>query len=796
MEFNVFLVVPHENNSFLNILSWNVNSVRTKLEQCNVYNYLANYDIISLNETKCLNLSVPGYVSYSSKCVKGAAALRGGTVVLVKNYLASQVYNYDNSMTDQVWFQIKCIPSVIFGFCYIPPSESTYFNHDLFAYFHEKMSDYKDFNEVLIIGDMNARLGYSVRNIPISSNNSVIKRCTYPVIPDEIQNSNTNGHLLSSICTDNDLVVLNNIKSSFCHFPSKKTFRRNGKWISELDTVVSSYKMLNKFDNFTVHQTDWLPSDHAPISIGIELPKVNLDILSFRAEYLGGHAALMGHARQDRMVSRPVRYDQIDVADFSNMIRDMPIPLNEFNDISQLAGDISNTLYNCAKSCLKRDQLQSGPPRLNSAPNIQGGSGTFTDYHSKWDQLLNDPDNSRVWKALDWKGEFIDNNSNVNSVSPSDSDFKNLYEVQFNQYFGANQGNNFEIDQQVNIPLLDDPIAPVEVSDQIGNMNPNKSCGPDGIPPGIFRLLTPEWIILLTTLFNLILANASYPLSWSKAKLFMLFKKGSRQDPNNYRGISVINSVAKIFDMVLCKRLELWFKPFREQAGAQKGRGCVEHIVTLRLLTDFAKKKRTKLFITFVDFSKAYDVVPRHMLFKVLQQIGCGAVMLATLIAMYSVTKSILGLAIITTLVGVRQGSPTSCLLFIIYVNDLIKLIKTTCQPDGFLSWLHLLMLMDDTVILATKKENMLQKVGLLKQFCNRYGMLINMSKTKFMVINGNAGDRRPLAVGDLVEHCEKYIYLGSPFTADGSLATVIKAHIQEKMCHFYKFIGFLNKNN
>ena len=88
----------------------------------------------------------------------------------------------------------------------------------------------------------------------------------------------------------------------------------------------------------------------------------------------------------------------------------------------------------------------------------------------------------------------------------------------------------------------------------------------------------------------------------------MLFKRGNRQDPNNYRGISIINSIAKIFDMVICNRLEQWFKPFREQAGAQKGRSCIEHIVTLRLLTDYATKKKCKLFITFVDFSKAYDL--------------------------------------------------------------------------------------------------------------------------------------------------------------------------------------------
>ena len=137
-------------------------------------------------------------------------------------------------------------------------------------------------------------------------------------------------------------------------------------------------------------------------------------------------------------------------------------------------------------------------------------------------------------------------------------------------------------------------------------------------------------------------------------------------EPNNYRGINVINSIAKIYDMVLCTRLSQWFKPFREQAGSQVGRGCMEHIVTLRLLMDLARRKKFKLFITFVDFSKTYDCIPRYKLFLTLKPMGCGMTMLMALIAMYQYTSSVIGTAVIAATVGVRQGSPTSCLLFII----------------------------------------------------------------------------------------------------------------------------------
>ena len=80
----------------------------------------------------------------------------------------------------------------------------------------------------------------------------------------------------------------------------------------------------------------------------------------------------------------------------------------------------------------------------------------------------------------------------------------------------------------------------------------------------------------------------------------------------------------------------------------------MEHIVTLRLLTDPAKRNNKKLFVTFIDFSKACDVMPRHKMFITLKRLGCGMVTLAALIVMYNLTESVYGCAIITSIVGVR----------------------------------------------------------------------------------------------------------------------------------------------
>ena len=298
---------------------------------------------------------------------------------------------------------------------------------------------------------------------------------------------------------------------------------------------------------------------------------------------------------------------------------------------------------------------------------------------------------------------------------------------------------------------------------------------------------------MLATFLNNLFLSYSYTENWSIAKLVTVFKRGDRKLAGNYRGINIINSIAKLYDMILCSRLQQWFIPHREQAGAQPKRGCLEHIVTLRMLVDTAKRKKKKLFITFVDFSQAYDRVSRKKLFSLMKNMGCGMVMLGALVAMYKSTQSIIGTAIITATIGVRQGSPTSCLLFILYVNEMIKIIKENCTEDGFLRWLHVLVMMDDTVILSTTREAMLHKVSLLQRFCQIYEMKINQSKTKFFVINGTAEESRPLQVNELtIDSCVKYVYLGSPFTSDGSTSTSIKEHANMKMCHVLKFVSFL----
>ena len=133
-----------------------------------------------------------------------------------------------------------------------------------------------------------------------------------------------------------------------------------------------------------------------------------------------------------------------------------------------------------------------------------------------------------------------------------------------------------------------------------------------------------------------------------------------------YRGLSIGDTIGKLYGKSLDNRLKLWMQIDKCQTGAQKERNCEEHILALQLIIDYAKSKKVKIFVLFVDFSKAYDRVPRKILFNILKQLGCGKRFLCALMAIYKSTINISNSEYIKISIGVKQGGPMSCLLFII----------------------------------------------------------------------------------------------------------------------------------
>ena len=763
------------NGSNLHIGTLNIHGIRNKLEADIMTEWILKHDIILLCETMTdSKFTVPGYTVIIGKTNN---AKRGGVALLVRNCLEKYITEIDLSEHDQIWFRLSNISHTLFGACYVPPYDSPYYMESNHSFILGKSKDNPG-STMIVFGDLNSRIGKSITELEDEENHYT------PV--DDIGHPSSHGRKLLNIMKDCNLLMVNNLTHKDKTFKGDLTFRKRQRWISEIDVYLISKCSISMIKNFHVDQRLDIPSDHAPISVALDVGCINSNLsdVRMRADELGLHAAsrpvLPVHKPDEERPRRrrPVSCDEVSQEIFQeklgeNMIYDK---ICTSSSIEQSIEEFSQNIYRAASE--SRD-MESGQAET-TAPD-----------DNRWLRIMNSNDDKALWKCINWKGELSSNNQN----RPSDEEFQEHLEEVMNPP-DVTPILEAEYRSAVYTPVLDDPIEPQEVEHVIKKqLKPKKSPGFDGISPGLFRWLPVHWLLTLTFILNTVFYT-TYPARWSYAKLSMLFKKGDRSNCDNFRGISVIEAMSKIYDYVLYNRLTKWFIPDREQAGAQSKRSCIEHIMTLRLLFSYSSAKKLKLFVVFVDFSKAYDRVPRDKLLRTLIRLGCGMTMLLALVAMYTVTRSILGTAVITSAMGVRQGSPTSCFLFIVFVNTLIRMMKERCSRDGFLGWLHLLILMDDTVILATSRERLIEKLDILHEYCITHGMLINIDKTKLMVINGNEADRMDIDLyGMIIKHCWKYVYLGSIFTSDGSLVSSLKEHCKAKQKHLHKLIMFLKTN-
>ena len=605
-----------------------------------------------LSETKTTSApSIPGFIA-----INHSKSRRGGLAVLVKRKLYPFITNVDLQDEGVIWYELTVVPGVKFCAMYNEPTDSLYFRPETFASISAHLASGKP---CVICGYLNARLGQAVKQLSGGSVQDIN-------VIDE--GTNPNGKTLLRICKDSDLVIVNNLVTSVNHCNGGLTYRQKKRWVSEVDLCLVSRELVESVTGFSVNHDLSFPSDHAPVSVSLDFSRC-LKYIGW-TELVERSSILVSYTQPPAgMHKKAIRYQHFDHDRFMEEISAVAPPhVTSADGLAELA-TLTEAIYGCCEVCVTK------PPEPDySRPNKP---------KSRWKRIISENDSKSLWHGIDWNGEYKETEE---QERPSEAAFQAHMEKLLNPE-GVESPDTIDLSNQASIPALDEPFTLEEVQHVINKqMKPDKGCGPDGIAPGTLKFLPFTWLLVLVTILNSVFQTGSYPVSWATSKLTMLFKKGARLACGNYRGISIIDALAKLLDYLLNNRLCAWIQPDREQAGAQPGRGCLEHIVTLRLLMDYCKRKKSQtLFVAFIDFSKAYDRVPRKYMLELLKRLGCGRLMLAALRAMYRLTQFVLGSTLIQATLGVKQGSPTSCFLFTLFVDECVKLIKANSEDSGFL---------------------------------------------------------------------------------------------------------------
>jgi len=202
-----------------------------------------------------------------------------------------------------------------------------------------------------------------------------------------------------------------------------------------------------------------------------------------RAKQLGDHATLYNYS-SSALVKPPVKISNMNVDILRDMLTQHDMPMRRDNEsINEYVDAFANGLYTFSKESYRVAENQSENLTLE-----------------RWNRLLNDTDDSCVWRAIDWKGEYKE--TNINRVCPINNQFQSFFDL-YNPPDIYDAGGE-AVATPVTIPILDDAILVTEAEACIKRLKQDKAGGPDGLCPGIFKVLPPHWILSITILFNTI----------------------------------------------------------------------------------------------------------------------------------------------------------------------------------------------------------------------------------------------------------------------------------------------------
>ena len=158
------------------------------------------------------------------------------------------------------------------------------------------------------------------------------------------------------------------------------------------------------------------------------------------------------------------------------------------------------------------------------------------------------------------------------------------------------------------------------------SQNPRKSCGPDKITPKLIKQSAIQLITPLTIIFNKAIISATYSNPWKIAKVLDLYKKNSRYIPDNYRPISLLNCLGKIFEKCIYNQMISFIEKHKTlyiyQSGFRR-----KHSTTLALIGVIDKiryflDKNEYVLGVFLDITKAFDSVNHDKLCEKLYHYG------------------------------------------------------------------------------------------------------------------------------------------------------------------------------
>lgn len=285
---------------------------------------------------------------------------------------------------------------------------------------------------------------------------------------------------------------------------------------------------------------------------------------------------------------------------------------------------------------------------------------------------------------------------------------------------------------QFNIPFLS--ITEDDICNTL--LDFNDGCGPDGIPSSILKCFASYIATPLCYIFNQSLVNSYFPTAWKLSHIVPIYKKGNRSDVCNYRGISILSSIPKLFELIVTKHLAFHTKEIIScfQHGFTSGKSTSTNLLQFtKFAVESLESQAAQVDSIYFDFAKAFDSIDHTIIIKKLSEIGFAPNFLKW-IASYLVGRRQYVLLnqvksdYIYCHSGVPQGSHLGPIIFLLFVNDIPNIFK----------FCNCLLFADDLKIFKriqslNDAELLQSEINSLSHWCSRNKLLININKCSVM---------------------------------------------------------------
>ncbi len=194
----------------------------------------------------------------------------------------------------------------------------------------------------------------------------------------------------------------------------------------------------------------------------------------------------------------------------------------------------------------------------------------------------------------------------------------------------------FTIEDSTTLPTFDpkpltsvlQPLVVTQemVAKKLKALRPDKSPGIDQLHPRVLKELAEELAAPLTIIYNTSLREGELPTQWREANICPIFKKGDKEDPANYRPVSLTSIVCKVLERIICEVIIKHIKDndltCQQQHGFSKGKSVVTNLLEALDVWTEALSHNIPVDVIFLDYAKAFDTVPHERLLRKMEALG------------------------------------------------------------------------------------------------------------------------------------------------------------------------------